>query len=180
MIDDVTVVEGSGGTTNAFFTVRLSAPTGQTVTVNFATANGTATAGGDYAFTSGLATFPPLVTTAPISVAIATDTLDEANETFFVNLTNAANAFIADAQGRGTITDDDPQPSIAIDDVVVSEGDSGISSPPDSRSSSPRPAGKRYPSTTPPPTARRPRDPTTRRSRPRRRSPSARPRRRSR
>ena len=51
--------------------------------------------------------------------------LDEANETFFVNLAEPANATIADAQGLGTITDDDPTPTLSINDVTVTEGNSG-------------------------------------------------------
>ncbi len=44
------------------------------------------------------------------------------NETFFVNLSTAVNATIADNQGQGTITDDDPTPSLSIDDVTADEG----------------------------------------------------------
>src|SRR5205823_13377684 len=53
------------------------------------------------------------------------DTLDESNETFFVNLTSPTNATIADSQGLGTITDDDGQPSLSIDNVSTTEGNSG-------------------------------------------------------
>ena len=53
------------------------------------------------------------------------DLLDEANETYFVNLTNPTNATIADGQGLGTITDDDPMPALSIGDVTVIEGDAG-------------------------------------------------------
>ena len=51
--------------------------------------------------------------------------LDEANETFFVNLSSPVNATIADGQGVGTITNDDPPPTISIDDVTVTEGNGG-------------------------------------------------------
>ena len=53
------------------------------------------------------------------------DTLDENDENFFLNLSNALNASIVDAQGLGTIIDDDPLPSVAIGDVTVTEGDTG-------------------------------------------------------
>src|SRR5678815_426860 len=53
------------------------------------------------------------------------DLLDEANETYFVNLTNPTNATIADNQGLGTITDNDPLPSLSINDVTVTEGNTG-------------------------------------------------------
>ena len=53
------------------------------------------------------------------------DTLDEANETFFVNLSAPSNATILDGQGQGTITNDDPLPSLSIGNVTVTEGNSG-------------------------------------------------------
>ena len=124
-IDDVTVTEGSGGTTDAVFTVRLSAASAQVVTVNYATAAGTAAAGTDYASISGPLTFAAGTTTRTVTVAVAGDLLDEANETFFVNLSGASGALIGDAQGTGTITDDDPLPVVAVNDVSLNEGNAG-------------------------------------------------------
>ena len=69
-INDVTVGEGNSGTTNALFTVSLSAASGQTVAVTYATADGTATAGTDYLATNGLVTFAPGTTTQTISVLV--------------------------------------------------------------------------------------------------------------
>lgn len=106
-IDDVTVVEGNSGTTNAVFTVTLSAASGQTVSVNYTTADGTATQPADYTSTSGTLTFTPGQTTRTITVPVVGETVPEANETFFVNLSGASNATIADNQGVGTITNDD-------------------------------------------------------------------------
>ena len=106
-INDVTVVEGNAGTTNAVFTVTLSAASGQTVTVNYATADGTATQPADYTNTSGTLTFTPGQTTRTITVPVIGETVPEANETFFVNLSGATNATISDNQGVGTITNDD-------------------------------------------------------------------------
>src|SRR5207247_1956713 len=91
-INNVTVAEGNSGTTNALFTVRLSAPSAQTVTVNFATADATATAGADYMPTNGVVTFAPGTTNRTIAVAVLGDLLNETNETFLVNLTSATNA----------------------------------------------------------------------------------------
>ena len=82
----MTVTEGNSGTVNAAFTVSLSAASGQTVTVNYATANGTAVAPGDYTAASGTLTFTPGVTTQTLTVPVNGDTLNEPNETFFVNL----------------------------------------------------------------------------------------------
>lgn len=106
-INDVSVVEGNSGTTNAVFTVTLSAASGQTVTVNYATADGTATQPADYTSTSGTLSFTPGQTTRTITVPVVGETVPEANETYFVNLSGATNATIADNQGVGTITNDD-------------------------------------------------------------------------
>ncbi|MFN3747579.1 MAG: putative Ig domain-containing protein [Sphingorhabdus sp.] len=106
-INDVTVTEGNAGTINAVFTATLSAASGQTVTVNYATADGTATQPADYTNTSGSLTFTPGQTTRTITVPVIGETVPEANETFFVNLSGATNATISDNQGVGTITNDD-------------------------------------------------------------------------
>ena len=81
--------EGQGGTTVATFTVTLSPTSAQTVTVNYATANGTATAGSDYVAKSGALTFAPGVSTRPISVTVNGDTTVEPTETFSVMLSSA-------------------------------------------------------------------------------------------
>ncbi len=128
VINDVTVTEGNTGTINATFTVTLTATSAQTVTVDFATADGTATVGADYQSNNGTLTFVPGDTTKTITVLVNGDTLDEAAETFFVNLSNVANAVIIDNQGLGTITDNDPTPSLSINDVSISEGNSGTTS----------------------------------------------------
>lgn len=106
-INDVSLTEGNSGTTNAVFTVTLSAASGQTVTVNYASADGTAAQPGDYTATSGTLTFTPGQTTRTITVPVIGETVPEANETFFVNLFGATNAIIVDNQGLGTITNDD-------------------------------------------------------------------------
>ena len=127
-INDVTVTEGDGGTTSAVFTVSLSAASGQAVTVQYATADQTALSPGDYTATSGTLTFTPGQTTRQVTVAVQGDLLDEANETFVVNLTSPSNAGISDGQGLGTITDNDPEPTLSINDVTVTEGDGGTTS----------------------------------------------------
>lgn len=106
-IDDVAPIEGNSGTTNAVLTVSLSAASGQTVTVNYASADGTATAPGDYTAVSGVLTFTPGQTVRTISVPVAGETVPEANETLFVNLSGATFATIADNQGVVTIQNDD-------------------------------------------------------------------------
>lgn len=125
-INDVAVTEGDFGTTTATFTVTLSAISAQTVTVNYSTADNTATAASDYSANSGTLTFAPGETTKTIAIEVLGDTVDEPNETFQVNLTGAAGGVISDNRGIGTIMDDDGTPSLSIDDVVVSEGSSGV------------------------------------------------------
>jgi hypothetical protein len=112
-IDDVSVSEGDAGTANATFTVILSQSIGETVTVDYATADNTAHAPDDYvAIPTTALTFAPHETSRQVTVLVNGDTLDEAEETFFVNLSNPVNATIADGQGIGTITDDDPEPAL--------------------------------------------------------------------
>src|SRR5262245_604267 len=124
-INDISPTEGDAGSANAFFTVTLSSAVAQPVTVQFATANQTATAGSDYTATSGTLTFAPSVLTASVTVSITGDLLDENNETFFVNLTNPVNATIGDAQGLGTILDNDPLPVLSLTGCSVTEGNTG-------------------------------------------------------
>src|SRR5213083_1633113 len=126
-INDVTVTEGNGGTTNAIFSVTLSAASSQTITVTYATADGTATtADNDYVAASGTVTFAPGVTSQPVTVTVNGDTKFEPDETFFVNLSNpTGGATISDGQGQGTILNDDTAPTLAIDDVSQAEGSTG-------------------------------------------------------
>jgi subtilisin family serine protease len=107
-INDATVTEGHTGTATATFTVALSAISPTTVTVDYATANGTATeASGDYVPATGSLTFMPGETSKTVSVTVNGDTTEEGNETFFVNLGNPSNTIVGDGQGQGTITNDD-------------------------------------------------------------------------
>ncbi|HXG67024.1 MAG TPA: Calx-beta domain-containing protein, partial [Blastocatellia bacterium] len=108
-ITDASLTEGNTGTTSMSFTVNLSPASTQVVTVQFATANGTATAGSDYQAASGMLTFNPGETSKGISITIIGDTAIEPDETFVINLTHATGATIADGQeqGTGTILNDD-------------------------------------------------------------------------
>ncbi|MCC8533761.1 putative Ig domain-containing protein [Xanthomonas phaseoli] len=125
-INDVSVNEGNAGTTNATFTVSLSAPAGAGgVSFDLATADGTATAGVDYAASSLTRTIPAGSSSATFTVLVNGDTLAEPDETFFVNVSNVTGATVSDGQGLGTIVNDDAQPALSIDDVSVNEGSSG-------------------------------------------------------
>ena len=127
-INDVSVVEGTGaGSSNAVFTVTLSAQPapGAPVTVNYATAGGSATSGTDFTATSGALTFTNGgALTQTISVPITRDNIDENDEGFVVDI-SAPTANVTDAQGAGTILDDDNPPTPSIANVQVTEGNAG-------------------------------------------------------
>lgn len=106
-IDNVTLAEGNAGTTAFTFNVTLAPASGQTVTVDFTTQDGTAVAPGDYTANAGTLTFVPGDTSEPITVLVNGDTTIEATETFNVVLSNAPLAAIDDNTGIGTITNDD-------------------------------------------------------------------------
>ena len=124
-INDVTLYEGNSGTTNAVFTVSVSPPPALAVSVNFATANGSAIAPSDYISTNGVLNFAPGETNKSIVVQVVGDTAYEVNETFNVNLSSPVNASFSDNLGIGTILNDDPIPMISIGDATLAEGNSG-------------------------------------------------------
>lgn len=109
-INDVTKKEGNSNSTTAFtFTVTLSAAYDVPVTINFATANGTAkTSDNDYVANSGTITFAPGETTKTITVLVKGDRKKEANENFFVDLSDLSGySVFLDSRGTGTIQNDD-------------------------------------------------------------------------
>ena len=94
------------------FTVSLSRSSTSTITVNYATQDGTATAGQDYTSKSGALTFTAGETSKTVSVSLLSDDLiDEGNETFTLRLSNPSNAFLSDSTATGTIENSDPMPS---------------------------------------------------------------------
>ena len=127
-VGDAAVTEGDAGTDNATFTVQLSTVSGRDVTVDYATANGTAVEPDDYAATSGTLTFSPGETTKDVDVPVEGDTAAEPDETFVLNLATPVNVTVVDGQGEATITDNDPDPSVSADDVSVDEVDTGSTS----------------------------------------------------
>ena len=106
-VDDVSKLEGKSGNNSFTFTVRLSAASSSGVSVNFATADGTAVAGSDYTAASGTLVFNPGETARTVTVVVRGDRTREADETFSVNLSGASGATILDAQGTGIIQNDD-------------------------------------------------------------------------
>jgi glucose/arabinose dehydrogenase len=108
--DAAKVAEGNSGTSQTTFPVTLACTSAAPVTVDFATANGTAVAGSDYLAKSGTLTFAANSTTptSPLTVTVLGDTRHEKNETILVNLTNPNGASLGRHQAQGVIVDDDP------------------------------------------------------------------------
>src|SRR6185295_13512930 len=104
------------------FTVQLSAASAQTVRVNYFMIPAPATPGVDFESIPGTLTFLPGETSKTINVPVKGDVIDEVDQRFAVILTTPINASIADGTGLGTITDNDPPPTISINDVAVAEG----------------------------------------------------------
>ena len=106
-VGDVRVTEGDSGTRLAEFTVTLSAASAQSVTVQYATVNGSALAVQDYLSRSGTLTFAPGVRSRTIQVPIVGDLLPESTETFRLQLSSPTNASLGVDRGTGTIVDND-------------------------------------------------------------------------
>ncbi len=126
-INDISLNEGSSGTTSFTFTVSLSAPVpAGGVSFDIATADGTATvANNDYIAKSLTAqTIAAGSQTYAFTVAVNGDAVVEANEVFFVNVTNVTGATVSDGQAVGTIRNDD-SPTLSVNDVSANEGNSG-------------------------------------------------------
>ena len=117
-INDVSISEGDSGSSFLTFTVSRNGGDTGAVTVDYATADGTATAGSDYLSASGTLTFADGETSQTVTVEINGDVTAEGNEGFFVNLANATGgATISDGQGAGTINNDDVGVTHYIHDI---------------------------------------------------------------
>jgi hypothetical protein len=125
-IGDVSITEGDAATTDAAFNLLLSNASPQPVTVNYATADATAVAPGDYTPVAGTLTFNPGETSKTVHVAVSGDLQDEPSETFFVNFTQPTGATLARTQGVGLIVNDDNTPTLQFSaaSFSVNEGDS--------------------------------------------------------
>ena len=110
-IDDQTVTEGDAGTSDTTFTVSISPAPDVPISVNFATATGSAGAA-DFQSRSGRLDFPIGDGTETVTVPVVGDTTDEPNEEFFVDLANATSGTLVDSRGTGTIVDDDAAPQL--------------------------------------------------------------------
>jgi len=125
-VGDASVKEGDNGTTFLTFPVTLSSSSLGPITVNYSTANGTATAGADYTSANGSILFQAGETTKTVSVEILNDAKAETNENFTLNLQNPVGATIGDGKATGTIVDNDlsaPNISFVTNNYSITEGD---------------------------------------------------------
>jgi hypothetical protein len=123
VVTDVAGPEASG---TLSFSVFLTNANGSPVSIDYATADGTAIAGSDYTATSGTLTFNPGQTSKPVPVTITDNALAEDDETFTLNLLNATGGIaIAEPTGTATIQNDDPDPTVSVAAASVIEGDLG-------------------------------------------------------
>jgi chitinase len=120
-VDDVSLAEGDAGTTTATFTVSLSAASGQTITVGWATGDDDAVQPSDYTTGSGTLTFLPGDTSETLTVSVNGDPVAELDEAFRVILSGPSNATLGDPTGIGTIVDDELLPVIDVDEPTVAE-----------------------------------------------------------
>jgi DNA-binding beta-propeller fold protein YncE len=124
-IGDATAVENNS---NTFFNLRLSRMTSTDVLLDVSSTDGTAQKGIDYRDPAVTGVTIPMGTlSSNLPVGMFDDSLDEVDETFTVTIGNASGAILADADGLGTILDNDDPPSISVADVTKAEGDSGTS-----------------------------------------------------
>ena len=130
-VNDVTANEGNSGTTPFTFTITRNGGATLNQSIQYQTGNGTALAGAcpanDYnAVSPTTVTFAPADVTKTVAVNVCGNTTPEPNETFFVNLSSASSGTIIDAQGIGTITNDDvaannPPTDIALSNSTIAE-----------------------------------------------------------
>ena len=108
-VADARAVEGQDATLD--FVVTLSRAASWTVSVDYATGDGSATAGSDYTATSGTLTFNAGETTKTVRVAVLDDAVNDDEETFTLTLSNPSGAWIEDGEASGTIENSDPLPT---------------------------------------------------------------------
>jgi Calx-beta domain len=117
---DCQTLEGDSGVHGCVFPVELTPIAGTSpVTVDFATADGSAAAGPDYVAASGTLTFAPGTTSLNVSVSVVGDTVPELDEVFFLRLSNPTNAVVLDGEGTGGIVDDD---AVSLSSLELTHG----------------------------------------------------------
>jgi hypothetical protein len=111
-VADARAPELLSGTTTARFEVSLTGPAAGTVTLHYATADGTATGGSDYDAASGTLTFDPGDTTKTVEVTVRGDAVKEPSETFSLNLSDVMGAMATRVHAVGTIVDNSQVPKV--------------------------------------------------------------------
>jgi hypothetical protein len=106
-VSDVSVIEGQSGSKMATFVVRITRPSTVPVTIDYATVGGTAQTGSDFVNSAGVLTIPAGTLSASVAVPVLGDTVIEPSETFFLDLSNARRAVLADTRAQATIINDD-------------------------------------------------------------------------
>lgn len=126
-LSNATVTEGDSGNVDATFTISLSMPFYQAFTVDYATTNGTATAGLDYVAQSGTVSFPKGTTQRTVTVPVIGDVLDEPNETFRLTVSGSTGPDSgASRVATATITDDDT--TLSVSNASATEANTGTNS----------------------------------------------------
>ena len=130
-VSDAAVNEGASGNPVVTLTLTLSAPALGLTTIDWTTADGTGTAGEDYAAASGTVTFAPGSLTATITVTVIGDTAIEPDEIFKLLLSNPVGLTVADNAAVVTVANDDAvvaAPTLSVADVSIVEGNTGTKS----------------------------------------------------
>ena len=124
LVDDAAVPEPapSSGPTTLSFPVRLSNPSASQVSVSYATADGSATAGQDYTAASGMVVFPAGSTSQTVTVQVLADDAVEGSETVFLDLSSPVGGALGDFRAVGTILDEDQPASVSVGDAAAAEG----------------------------------------------------------
>ncbi|HYT90298.1 MAG TPA: Calx-beta domain-containing protein [Gemmataceae bacterium] len=123
-VSGAAMLEGNAGTQNALVTVTVSEPHPNSITVNYSTADGTATAGSDYTAVSGKLTFAKNETSKTILVPVRGDRVVESDEYFSVQLSNPTKG-ASIGNGTAVVTIIDNEPRIWISGASALEGNSG-------------------------------------------------------
>lgn len=123
-VADLVLAEGQTGASAAMLTVALTAPSGRDISVNYTTANGSASAGSDYGAVAGALGFPAGTTNRSVFVSVFGDRLFEADETFTLALAAPVNASLLDGQASVILTNDDVA-GLTVSDARVAEPRSG-------------------------------------------------------
>ena len=118
-VANTSVTEGNSATQNMIFTLTLDHPFGENISVDYTTADGTATAGDDYAASSGTVTIPAGQTSGSITITVNGDTKVEPNETLTLKLSNPTNATLSNTSAVGTIINDDQVYLLGVQDFEL-------------------------------------------------------------